>query len=206
MSDKCCTPFIEGEGCNSVLQKKASNVASGDFSTAVGHGTIASNEGELSAGKYNQPNAGQVFSVGIGTSDSNRKNALQVSSDGTTSVLYNGQLVPLGEFITYINETSGNRIRMGIVDGCIKVSYDSGQTWETVIALSELQGAPGQPGAGVRRHDLRRIQPPRGHRGERVQGQARDQHAQRLRVGGQPAPGVHPSADAGGMPGIHRRR
>lgn len=149
MSDKCCTPFIEGEGCSSALQKKASNVASGDFSTAVGHGTIASNEGELSAGKYNQPNAGQLFSVGIGTSDSNRKNALQVNADGSTSVLYNGQLVPLGEFITHINETSGNRIRMGIVDGCIKVSYDSGQTWETVIALSELHGPQGEPGAGV---------------------------------------------------------
>lgn len=149
MSDKCCTPFIEGEGCSSALQKKASNVASGDFSTAVGHGTIASNEGELSAGKYNQSNAGQLFSVGIGTSDSNRKNALQVNADGSTSVLYNDQLVPLGEFITHINETSGNRIRMGIVDGCIKVSYDSGQTWETVIALSELHGPQGEPGAGV---------------------------------------------------------
>ena len=143
MSDKCCTPFIEGEGCNSALQKKASNVASGDFSTAVGHGTIASNEGELSAGKYNEPNAGQLFSVGIGTSDSNRKNAMQINSDGSASFLYNGALVPLAEFIHNVNDGSGNRIKMGIVDGYIKVSYDNGQTWENVIALSELQGDPG---------------------------------------------------------------
>ena len=143
MSDKCCTPFIEGEGCNSALQKKSSNVASGDFSTAVGHGTIASNEGELSAGKYNEPNAGQLFSVGIGTSDSNRKNAMQINSDGSASFLYNGALVPLAEFIHNVNDGSGNRIKMGIVDGYIKVSYDNGQTWENVIALSELQGDPG---------------------------------------------------------------
>ena len=142
MSDKCCTPFIEGEGCSSALQKKASNVASGDFSTAVGHGTIASNEGELSAGKYNQPNDGQLFSVGIGTSDSNRMNAMQVNANGTTSFLYNGTLVPLADFIHNVNENGGNRIKMGVADGYIKVSYDAGQTWENVIALSELAGEP----------------------------------------------------------------
>ena len=71
MCENCCAPFIEGEGCSSALQKRASNVASGDYSLATGHGTIASNEGELSAGTYNKPNENQVFSVGIGTSDSN---------------------------------------------------------------------------------------------------------------------------------------
>jgi len=99
MCDNCCAPFIEGEGCNSALQKKASNVASGDYSLATGHGTIASNEGELSAGKYNKKNEGQLFSVGVGTSDSNRKNALQVNADGSTSFLYNGNAVKLTDLI-----------------------------------------------------------------------------------------------------------
>lgn len=141
MCDSCCTPFIEGEGCSSALQKKASNVASGDYSIATGHGTIASNEGELSAGTYNKPNTDQVFSVGIGTSDSNRINAIQVSRDGSTSFLHNGRLVKLTDLIQTISPS--NDIRFSIIDDYLAVSYDGGLHYVNLISLDDLRGDTG---------------------------------------------------------------
>ena len=141
MCDNCCTPFIEGEGCASALQKRASNVASGDYSIATGHGTIASNEGEMSTGTYNKPNDGQVFSVGVGTSDSNRMNAIQVNKDGSTSFLYNGRIVKLTELIR--NVSPSGQITLDVRNGYIVVSYDGGQTYHNLIAISELKGDPG---------------------------------------------------------------
>lgn len=141
MCDNCCTPFIEGEGCASALQKRASNVASGDYSVATGHGTIASNEGELSAGTYNKPNEGQLFSVGVGTSDSNRMNAIQVNKDGSTSFLYNGRIVKLAELIR--NVSPSGQIILDVQNGYIVVSYDGGQTYNNLISLDELKGDPG---------------------------------------------------------------
>lgn len=141
MCDNCCTPFIEGEGCASALQKRASNVASGDYSIATGHGTIASNEGEMSTGNYNKPNDGQVFSVGVGTSDSNRMNAIQVNKDGSTSFLYNGRIVKLTELIR--NVSPSGQITLDVRNGYIVVSYDGGQTYHNLIAISELKGDPG---------------------------------------------------------------
>lgn len=141
MCDNCCTPFIEGEGCASALQKRASNVASGDYSVATGHGTIASNEGEMSTGTYNKPNDGQVFSVGVGTSDSNRMNAIQVNKDGSTSFLYNGRIVKLTDLIR--NVSPSGQITLDVQGGYIVVSYDGGQTYHNLIAISELKGDPG---------------------------------------------------------------
>lgn len=148
MCDNCCTPFIEGEGCNSALQKKASNVASGDYSLATGHGTIASNEGELSSGKYNKPNEGQLFSVGVGTSDSNRRNAMQVNADGSTSFLYNGNAVKLTDLISLIGGggSGSGTIYMRVNNGWIEYSND-GVTWTRLISKAELQGPAGAPGA-----------------------------------------------------------
>lgn len=141
MCDSCCTPFIEGEGCSSALQKKASNVASGDYSIATGHGTIASNEGELSAGTYNKPNVDQVFSVGVGTSDSDRRNAIQVNLDGSTSFLYNGQMVKLTDMIGDISPSSN--VRFDVRDGYIVVSYNGGITYSNLISLELLRGPEG---------------------------------------------------------------
>ena len=161
MCDNCCTPFIEGEGCNSALQKKASNVASGDYSLATGHGTIASNEGELSAGKYNKKNEGQLFSVGVGTSDSNRKNALQVNADGSTSFLYNGNAVKLTDLIALIGGGGGGSgtVYMRVYNGWIEYSND-GVTWTKLISTSDLEGpagpagSPGAPGQNADLNDL----------------------------------------------------
>ena len=57
--------------------------AAGDYSHAEGKGTITNNEAEHASGKYNQSNKDTtIFSVGIGTSDTDRKNAIEVTQDG----------------------------------------------------------------------------------------------------------------------------
>lgn len=141
MCDNCCTPFIEGEGCSSALQKKASNVASGDYSLATGHGTIASNEGELSTGKYNKPNVDQLFSVGIGTSDSDRRNAMQIMADGSAYFWYNGELTKLTEIVGNIIPNSD--VKFIVSDGYIRVSYNGGISYSPLISLEELKGPSG---------------------------------------------------------------
>lgn len=60
--------------------------AIGNASHAEGYYTKASNDAEHASGKYNKSNTGTIFSVGIGTSDTNRKNALEVDSSGNVYV------------------------------------------------------------------------------------------------------------------------
>lgn len=59
--------------------------ANGDYSHAEGNYTIAMNEGEHACGSYNRSvsGSGQVFSVGVGTSNDNRVNSFYVKNDGT---------------------------------------------------------------------------------------------------------------------------
>lgn len=54
--------------------------ANGASSFAAGKGTIANNEAETAFGQYNNP--GHLFSVGIGTSDSDRKNVIEADNAG----------------------------------------------------------------------------------------------------------------------------
>ena len=58
------------------------NIASGEYSHAEGKGTITNNEAEHAEGKYNKSNINTIHSVGIGTSDTDRKNAIEVVQNG----------------------------------------------------------------------------------------------------------------------------
>ena len=74
----------------------AHNTASGECSHAEGQGTTANgtnshtsgtyttaeNNSEFACGKYNKFNVNQIFSVGVGTTDNARKNALYITTDG----------------------------------------------------------------------------------------------------------------------------
>ena len=55
--------------------------ANGEYSFVTGMGTIANSEAEFATGKYNKSNADTLFSVGNGTSDTERKNAFEVTSN-----------------------------------------------------------------------------------------------------------------------------
>lgn len=57
--------------------------ALGKYSHTSGNNTQATNESEFAIGKYNKSNTGStIFSVGIGTSGSQRFNALEITNDG----------------------------------------------------------------------------------------------------------------------------
>ena len=57
-------------------------LASGTGSHASGIGTKASQEGKMAIGKYNTDEENAIFEIGIGTSDTNRSNAMIVNKDG----------------------------------------------------------------------------------------------------------------------------
>lgn len=56
--------------------------AAGAYSHAEGKGTKTTNEAEHASGKYNKSNTGTIFSIGIGTSDADRENAVEVMQNG----------------------------------------------------------------------------------------------------------------------------
>ena len=81
------------EGCNTAALAKGAHAegrdttASGDYSHAEGFHTEANNQSEHASGKYNKSNnqdanAQTIFSIGIGTSKTDRKNAIEVLRDG----------------------------------------------------------------------------------------------------------------------------
>ena len=58
------------------------NVADGNASHAEGYNTRTRNNNEHAEGQYNKSNPGTIHSVGIGTSESDRKNAFEVMQNG----------------------------------------------------------------------------------------------------------------------------
>lgn len=64
----------------------------------LGNKTKDGNDGEVAVGRWNETKAGLVFSIGCGTSDSDRKNALEIYDDGT--VLFPQAAAEEGEYLT----------------------------------------------------------------------------------------------------------
>ena len=60
--------------------------ASGNYSHAEGLGTITTNIAEHASGKYNQSNQDQIYSIGVGTDNDHRRNAIMVMQNGDTSI------------------------------------------------------------------------------------------------------------------------
>lgn len=56
--------------------------ANGTDSHTSGTYTTAENNSEFACGKYNKFNVNQIFSIGVGTGDNARKNALYITTDG----------------------------------------------------------------------------------------------------------------------------
>ena len=77
----------KGAGTNSALLKNSGNIASGVSSVAEGYYTKTTNLGEHASGSYNVSTSGLTsFSHGIGTDSNNRKNAIEILSDGAIYV------------------------------------------------------------------------------------------------------------------------
>lgn len=85
------SPIKGGDGNNSTVVIGDTQKANGDYSFAEGQNTIANNRSEHAMGEFNESNKASdtfgdsgntLFSIGNGTSATNRKNALEVMQNG----------------------------------------------------------------------------------------------------------------------------
>jgi hypothetical protein len=76
--------------------------ASGENSIAMGTALLTQNDGEAAFGRFNSTGANIRFSVGGGSSASDRKNLLQIDADGTIYILMNGTPVSLQECLNLL--------------------------------------------------------------------------------------------------------
>lgn len=60
--------------------------ANGRYGFVANYYTVITNEAESAFGKYNRLNNNQIFSIGIGTSESSRENAFEVYSSGEVNI------------------------------------------------------------------------------------------------------------------------
>ena len=87
------------EGNNSVIHGNK-NKNYGKRAFVVGNENITNNENEAAFGKYNNSENDTQFSIGIGTSESDRKNAFEVKQNGDTYLCIGGTLY----FVTPITD------------------------------------------------------------------------------------------------------
>lgn len=85
------SPVKKGAGNNSAVLIGDTQNANGEYSFAEGQNTIANNRSEHAMGEFNESHhlnntfgssGNTLFSIGNGTSDTNRKNALEVMQNG----------------------------------------------------------------------------------------------------------------------------
>ena len=85
------SPIKGGDGNNSSVVIGDTQKANGEYSFAEGQNTIANNRSEHAMGEFNESHhlnntfgssGNTLFSIGNGTSDTNRKNALEVMQNG----------------------------------------------------------------------------------------------------------------------------
>ena len=82
--------------------------ANGNYSVAFGYFVQALHDYEIALGKLNQSNADTAFSIGDGTSDSDRHNLIELKTDGT--LLLNGNAVKT-------EDATDNKLRLGQIWG-----------------------------------------------------------------------------------------
>lgn len=82
--------------------------AKGDYSAAFGYFVQALHDYEIAYGKYNVSNADTVFSIGDGTSNSDRHNLMELKTDGR--MFLNGNAVKT-------EDATDNKLRLGQICG-----------------------------------------------------------------------------------------
>ena len=93
-----------------------SNRNTGKHAVAIGNNVSAEKDYEIAFGKFNQSNADTAFSIGDGTSNSDKHNLMELKTDGT--LLLNGNAV----------KTEGgddNKLRLGQIWGMMFASNNS---------------------------------------------------------------------------------
>lgn len=95
------------------------NACQGEVASTIGENLKVQNRGEVALGKFNTTTTGQLFSVGCGTSDSDRKNAIAVDDNGLVS--FPAQQASVAGLIQQItlamNEISSLQDRISALEG-----------------------------------------------------------------------------------------
>lgn len=133
--------------------------ATGAYSSTFGENTQATNNGEVAMGVYNKSttstDASQqtLFSFGIGTSDTNRLNALEIKKNG--DVYIGDRLLPEGDFVT-TEDLSGVATSGSYNDLSDKPTIPSEVTESTVSGwgFTKNAGTYSKPSGGIPRSDL----------------------------------------------------
>ena len=81
------------------------STASGDYSFAHGYNVNADNANEVAFGKFNLTSDDTLFSVGCGSSDTKRKNAMEIKNDG--SAIFGGAVTA-----TSFDQSSDERLKI----------------------------------------------------------------------------------------------
>jgi hypothetical protein len=109
--------FTGGTGMNSMNDATKQNSvaygyavsAKGNYSAAFGYFLQALHDYEIAYGKFNQSNADTAFSIGDGTSNSDKHNLMELKTDGT--LFLNGKAVLVPEAITGYDATKTQTLK-----------------------------------------------------------------------------------------------
>ena len=102
-------------GSNDYIEVTPDGVSTNGLSTKIeeiddkvsginkGNGLITTNEGEAAFGNYNISVEGEtLFSIGNGTDEDNRSNALEVKADGTVWMNVEGEMMDIGKLLSML--------------------------------------------------------------------------------------------------------
>ena len=100
--------LAQGKGISSVILVGGNAEAEGNISISLGKETKTSKEGEAAFGKFNNSDSSTLFSVGIGESNTERKNAFEITKDGHIYINsvggYNEDKYPIEDLATVLNK------------------------------------------------------------------------------------------------------
>ena len=108
LNDGSSSIVKNGQGNNSAVLVGDTQEANGAYSFSEGQHTVANNRSEHALGEYNKSNKANdtfgdegntLFSIGNGTSESDRKNAFEVMQNGDIYIYVNGKRVCLNDVL-----------------------------------------------------------------------------------------------------------
>ncbi|MCP4324373.1 MAG: hypothetical protein GY787_21445 [Alteromonadales bacterium] len=117
--------------------------ASGDYSYAGGQKTVALGDNSTAIGKFNEPNSGNIFEVGVGVDVSNRANGFEISDAGALSAPKQTSLITEDSHLTtkaYVESvlpkiSKGVAILFPVETDLIPIYYTS-----TAIDITSVRG------------------------------------------------------------------
>lgn len=113
LNDGSSSIVKNGQGNNSAVLVGDTQEANGAYSFSEGQHTVANNRSEHALGEYNKSNKADdtfgdegntLFSIGNGTSESDRKNAFEVMQNGDIYIYVKGERVCLNDILASLNQ------------------------------------------------------------------------------------------------------